>query len=161
MLKKNFPNFLLIMKQYPQFTFVKHAVFHWSPRENNVYYVEERMNQESGLYQFFHEIGHALSNHVDYSTGIQLLKIETEAWERAQLEAQSYGITIKKSHIEHCLDSYRDWLHLRSLCPTCQTVSIESGKNQYRCFNCRQNWKVSKDQTTRSYRLRITGEIYP
>ncbi len=153
--KTNLPSLSDIIAKFPQFTFAQHEVFHWSPKDNTVYYETDEIDQATGMYQLLHEIGHALSNHTGYSSGVQLVKIEAQAWKKAQELAADYGLTIDPDRIERCLDSYRDWLHLRSTCPHCQSVSIEVQSNQYHCFSCTQKWQVPADQRTRHYRLRL------
>lgn len=152
--KPTLPKLSEITKRFSQFTFASDEVFHWSPRENTVYYNSEAISDISGIFQLFHEIGHAVSGHSTYTSGVQLLKIEAEAWKYAQELAEEYELSISSRQIEHCLNSYRDWLHLRSTCPTCQTVAIETKSNYYSCFNCFQKWKVPADQVTRNYRLK-------
>ena len=147
-----------IQMAFPQFNFEQHEVFHWSPRYNSVYYNPEQVKQESSMFQLLHELSHALLGHIHYGSGIELLKMETAAWQKAQELASDYGLTIKSKHIERCLDSYRDWLYMRSRCPNCQTVSAEIQSNTYHCFNCLQKWTVPKDQRSRHYRVKITAD---
>ena len=153
--KTSLPSVNEIKKRFPQFHFFEHEVFHWSPKNNIVYYNAEELDKPEGIFQLLHEVGHALSSHTDYESGVQLLRIEAEAWKQAQELAEGYGLKIKDKQIERCLDSYRDWLYLRSTCPTCSTISLETSANHYHCFNCLQKWKVPANQITRSYRLRL------
>lgn len=153
--KTTLPNISDIKKRFSQFTFNEHEVFHWSPKDNCVYYDPAELSSKYGIFQLLHEIGHALSGHKNYTSGVQLLKIETDAWKKAYELAKSYNLKIKPEQIERCLDSYRDWLHLRSTCPQCQAVSIEIDTNYYHCFNCMQKWKVPSSQRTRHYRQRL------
>ena len=150
----NLPKLSKIKQRFKQFSFAKHEIFHWSPQNNTVFYDERELNEPEGIYQLLHEIGHATSGHQFYSSGIQLLKIETEAWKKAQELAKDYGLKIQQKQIERCLDSYRDWLHFRSICPQCEAISIEVAANQYHCFNCLQKWSVPSDQQRRHYRLK-------
>lgn len=149
------PKISEIKKRFSQFSFAQHKVFHWSPRDNCIYYDPEELKQPEGIYQLLHEIGHALSGHKNYTSGIQLLKFEAEAWKQARELATSYGLKINPKQIERCLDSYRDWLYLRSTCPKCDTIAVETEANRYHCFNCFQKWKVPSSQRTRHYRLRL------
>lgn len=153
--KASLPSIQTIKNDFPEFTFSKHQVFHWSPVNNTVYYDVDELNSPEGIYQLLHEVGHALCGHKNYTSGIQLLKIESQAWVKAKQLALSYGLKINQKQIERCLDSYRDWLHLRSTCPACQSISIETEANSYHCFNCFQDWKVSPDQRRRHYRIKL------
>lgn len=153
--KTNLPNILELKKRFSQFSFEKHEIFHWSPRTNTVYYNTEELNSEAGIFQLLHEVSHALCGHTSYTSGIQLVKIEAEAWQKAKELAQDYGLKIPQKQIERCLDSYRDWLHLRSTCPECGTIALETASNHYKCFNCLQKWSVPVNQRSRKYRLKL------
>ncbi len=157
--KINLPSISQIKHAYSQFRFAEHDIFHWSPKDNTVYYDPLELKEPTGMYQLFHEIGHALSDHRNYTSGVQLLKIEAEAWSAAKLIAKKYNLKIDSDRIERCLDSYRDWLHLRSTCPNCESVSLEIDTNSYHCFNCMQKWKVPSDQRSRHYRLKLTSPL--
>lgn len=159
MLKTNLPSITEIKERFSQFSFEEHEVFHWSPQDNCVYYDPNELDKKEGIFQLLHELGHALSGHTTYSSGIQLLKIEAEAWKKAKELASSYSLKIGGKQIERCLDSYRDWLYLRSKCPNCETTALEIDSNQYHCFNCMQKWKVPSDQRTRHYRLKLVNQL--
>ena len=153
--KTSLPSIADIRNQFKQFVFEEHEIFHWSPRNNTVYYDPRELDSESGIFQLLHEVSHAVCSHANYTSGIQLVKIEAEAWQKAKELATSYGLKIPEKQIERCLDSYRDWLHLRSTCPKCQTIALETEANRYRCFNCLQEWKVPVNQRSRRYRLKL------
>ena len=150
---------LLIMADNCDINFAKADEFYWSAENNTVYYDPERLHTAEGVYRLIHEIGHAANNHKNFLSGIQLLSLEAEAWESARQIAEQYDVVIAEDYIEKCLDSYRDWLHTRSTCPACKTVSVEATENQYKCFNCLQKWTVSSDQRTRCYRQKINNVI--
>lgn len=152
--KITLPSISDVRADFPQFSFEEHDVFHWSPKKNCVYYNPTQLKKTDGAFQLFHEIGHALCQHQYYTSGIELLRIEVEAWEKAKEIAKNYGLKISQQRIETCLDSYRDWLYLRSTCPTCETVALETGPNRYHCFNCLQKWSVPTSQRSRHYRLK-------
>lgn len=155
MAKTIFPSIRQIREDFSELSFAPHEVFHWSPRKNTVFYDPQKITKPSGIYQLLHEVGHALSKHCYYESGVHLIRIESEAWHKAQVLAEKYGLVIDQDHIESSLDSYRDWLHLRSTCPQCQSVSLETKLNHYHCFNCMQKWKVPSDQRSRYYRRKI------
>lgn len=153
--KTSLPSIAEIKQQFPKFAFAEHEVFHWSPKDNCVYYSPAKLQATEGVFQLLHEISHAVCGHQYYTSAVQLLKIEVEAWEKAKTLAAGYGLTISPEHIERCLDSYRDWLHLRSTCPTCETIALEVEANRYHCFNCLQKWKAPSDQRSRRYRAKV------
>lgn len=149
-------DYLKIVKKFRDYKFVDSSEFYWSAIDKTIHFDSSRMDSEEGLYKLIHEIGHAESHHKNFTSGIKLLSLETEAWVKAKDIASTFDLNIPEKFIEHSLDSYRDWLHKRSTCPTCKTVGIESNENQYRCFNCRQKWAVSGDQRSRCYRQKST-----
>ena len=157
--KTNLPSITVVIRDFPQLTLRESEDFYYSSRDKCVYYNKAHTQTEAGLFQLFHEIGHALSSHHHYDSGIQLLKMEAEAWKEAKAIAQTYKLTIPDDLIEHCLNSYRDWLHLRSTCPTCKNIAIEEKLNCYHCFNCYQKWSVPTDQRSRSYRHKVVRSV--
>jgi hypothetical protein len=108
----------------------------------------------TGFWSILHELGHALLDHQSYENDVNLLQKEAEAWEKAVIVAKSYGMTIDQEHIQNCLDTYRDWLHKRSTCPTCSSHGLQQNKALYRCLNCQGAWKVSSARFCRPYRLK-------
>ncbi len=148
-------DYLEIIKTFSDYKFVGSSEFYWSAIDKTIHYDSKLIGSEEGLYKLIHEIGHAKSGHKNFNSGIRLLSLETEAWEKAQSIAKTFDIEIPADYIEHSLDSYRDWLHKRSTCPQCKSIGVESGENEYRCFNCRQKWAVSGDQRSRCYRSKL------
>lgn len=141
-----------IIDDYCQIQFAESELFYWSARSNTVFYTPALLDSVVGIYKLLHETGHALLEHATFESAPELLSLEVAAWTKAKKLAGDYGITIDQDYIESCLDSYRDWLHRRSMCPTCKTVGTEIAANTYRCFNCSQKWLVSPDQRSRCYR---------
>lgn len=152
--KSILPSLQTIIEDFSQFSFHLSDDFYYSAREDCIYYNPAYLDDEAGVFQLLHEIGHALSGHHHFESGIELLRMETEAWNREQKIAANYQLVIPDAIVEHCIDSYRDWLHMRSQCPRCQNISIETSSSHYRCFNCGQEWSVPTHQRSRCYRLR-------
>lgn len=94
-----------------------------------------------------HEVGHALLDHQDYDHDIHLLEMERAAWDKAQSFATDFGITIDKERVEDALDTYRDWLHARSLCPQCSSTGVQTAPNIYTCLACHHTWRVNEART--------------
>lgn len=88
--------------------------------------------------QVLHEIEHALSNHKDYATDLERLKMEREAWEKARELASSYSIYYDEEFVERLLDTYRDWLHKKSRCPQCGSTRYQTDDGEYRCASCEE-----------------------
>lgn len=137
---------------FPDLTFTPGKQFVWSPETQEVFYKQTAKGQKQS-WSLLHETGHALLGHTQYRADIELLKMELAAWEKARQLAKEYDIKISEDHIQNCLDTYRDWLHARSLCPTCTTKSLQqSDYRHYRCHNCHTTWKVTPSRSSRPYR---------
>jgi len=137
---------------YPELKFSAGTQFCWSPETQEIFYARGAKGSNSE-WSLLHETGHALLDHTTYKADFELLKLEVAAWEKAKELAKSLNIKIDSDHIEDCLDTYRDWLHKRSVCPNCTTQCLQQDDlARYRCFNCHTEWKVSKNRFCRAYR---------
>ena len=88
-----------------------------------------------------HELGHCLAGHRDFRTDIGRLQLEREAWERAhavwrELHLEEQGIEWDADFVEAELDTYRDWLHVRSRCPRCGATRFQTIDGVYHCPFC-------------------------
>lgn len=142
-----------IAKDYPQFSFKPGPQENWSPRTKTITYSDSEPLEEL-RYGLLHELAHALLGHNNYHSDFELLKMEAEAWELAAKIASKYGIKLDEDHIQDCLDTYRDWLHRRSKCPTCGMHVLQKDSQSYQCFNCDTAWRVSGRRFARPYRLK-------
>lgn len=136
-------------QDFPHVSFVVSDHSRWSPEDRVVFFAPDREHADWSL---LHEAGHMLADHTNYRTDIDLLKMEVEAWEKAKELGQKYRVKIDPEHIEDCLDSYRDWLYRRSLCPNCSHTGLEKNSGNYSCINCGSQWMVSSDRFCRVYR---------
>jgi hypothetical protein len=150
-----------IRNDYPEFSFIETTHFSWHAGHKVVSFKASgtRSEQIKDIWALLHELGHALLNHSDYRYDIELLRLEVEAWEKSHELAQSYGIEIDEDYVQDCLDTYRDWLHLRATCPTCYARSLQTSPRQYSCINCQAEWTVSRNRFCRPYRLQKTKEV--
>ncbi len=138
---------------YPKLKFSPSNSFYWSPDTNEVFYSEKAKGKLS-QWSLLHELGHGLLGHRHYEADFMLLRLEIDAWEKAKEIASSLGIKIDEDHIQDCLDTYRDWLYKRSICPECSTKSLQqSDFSHYRCFNCHMQWRVTTSRFCRTYRM--------
>lgn len=140
-------------QDFPQFTFATDLAFRWSSLENTIYYPE---NNDYNDQELLHELSHALLGHTDYTQDVELLRIESEAWEYAKKYlASNYRVTISQEEVESLLDTYRDWLHARSLCPVCHQNGLQTTTGTYQCLNCRCQWRANEAKLCmlRRYRL--------
>jgi hypothetical protein len=142
-----------IKVDYPQFSFKPGSQEHWSPRTKTITYDGSASAAEL-RYGLLHELAHALLEHDNYRSDFELLKLESQAWEMAVKVGRKYNISLDNEHIQDCLDTYRDWLHRRSKCPTCGMHVLQKDVRTYQCFNCGDSWQVSAGRFARPYRLK-------
>lgn len=141
-----------LQAQFPALRFTPGQQFCWSPETGEIFY-KAGARGAAAMWSLLHETGHALLEHNNYKADLHLLRLEVEAWERARELAADNGVVIDEDHIQDCLDTYRDWLHKRSICPTCATKCLQQDDYQhYRCFNCHTVWRVSASRFCRAYR---------
>lgn len=139
-------------RDFPDLTFIQGDTFYWTPKGKTVTYAIHSTQPEVGTWSLLHEVSHGILGHTHYETDFELVKLETEAWQHAHKLGEEYRIKIDPEHIQDCLDTYRDWLHRRSSCPVCATVSTQEDAKTYRCFNCKTIWHVSNSRFCRPYR---------
>ncbi len=135
--------------------------FRWSPANKTLYYKPSQMKSAKGQWSLLHEAGHALLNHKSYTFDVELLIMESQAWQTAQQLATKLDITIDEDHIQDCLDSYRSWLHWRSKCPVCDVNGLQQTAQIYYCVNCSERWQVSESRFSRAYRRSLTNKKLP
>lgn len=142
-----------LQTRFPGLRFAPGRQFCWSPETGEIIYKPGAHNHRAA-WSLLHETGHALLGHQGYKGDFELLKLEIDAWQRARLLAAELDLTIDEDHIEDCLDTYRDWLYKRSICPSCSAKCLQQGDFvHYRCFNCHTVWRVSASRFCRAYRL--------
>lgn len=144
-----------LRQDFPRLSFKTSDDFYWSPQEQSVYYANAK--QKSDVWSLLHETSHGILDHQTFVTDFELLQLELAAWVKAKELALRYDIIIDTNHIEDCLDTYRDWLHKRSLCPSCGVKSLQESVSTYHCLNCNTAWRVSANRHCRPYRAKITA----
>jgi len=141
-----------LVHDFPEVAFAEGKTFCWSPASRQVLYRADAQGV-SAAYSLLHELGHALLDHRRYRLDFELLELEVAAWEKAKTLAGRYQIEIDEDHVQNCLDTYRDWLFRRSICPSCTTKALQlDNQPAYRCFNCNETWRVSPSRFCRPYR---------
>lgn len=139
---------------YPQFTFVEGDEFRWSADTKTIHV--DRNSQDFDAF-ILHELGHALLDHKSYHRDIELLKIERDAWSYAILAlADHYDIAIREDTVQDNLDTYREWLHSRSTCPSCSATGLQSSKGLYACLGCGTRWKANEARNCALRRYSLT-----
>lgn len=129
---------------HPNISFVASEQFSWSPSKKTVFYDRQTPNAASLL---LHELSHALLGHKEYRRDIELVAMETAAWEKAKLLADELSIRLKEDAVQDHLDTYRDWLHGRSTCPECSANGYQTAASSYACPACSHTWKVNEART--------------
>jgi hypothetical protein len=141
-----------LVSDYPNINFVKGDSFYWSPKDTTITYSTSSTQPQIADWSLLHELSHGILGHTTYRSDFELMELEVEAWSYASRLSKNYDIKIDPEHIQDCLDTYRDWLHRRSTCPKCGTVSAQKDSTTYSCFNCKTTWKVSGSRFCRPYR---------
>lgn len=141
-----------LANDYKQFKFIAGKTAMYSASDNTITYRKNGSKKDD--WTLLHELAHGVLNHNSYSTDFELLKLESQAWHKAKEIGKKYDIKISEDHIQNCLDTYRDWLHRRSACPTCNLRSVQINPTTYKCLNCKTEWKVKSDRFVRPYRLK-------
>ena len=135
-------NKILIEKlraDFPQFNFAAGEDFHWNFETQTIFFTDSPDFEA----QILHELGHALNSHSSFEMDVELLQMEVEAWQTAREISQKYGIRIRNDLVENHLDTYRDWLHKRSLCPNCLVNGFQQTDLSYKCPACCAVWQTN------------------
>ena len=128
-----------LKSSYPQFKFEESDGYSWSPSQNTIFYVANKLDPAF----IVHELAHALLGHTSYNQDIELIPMERDAWGEATKLGLELGIKIPNETIESNLDSYRDWMHARSTCPDCEATGLQIKKHAYKCPACMKTWRVN------------------
>ena len=150
----------VLLARFPHLKYKEGSVFCWSPETKQIIYTT-KSKEPSPVWSLLHETSHALLEHTGYKTDFELLRLEVAAWEEAKKLASELGLSINEDHIQDCLDTYRDWLYARSICPYCNNKSLQQENlRHYYCFNCHAVWKVTTSRFCRAYRsMQTKGPI--
>lgn len=141
-----------IQSDYPGIDFIEASRFSWHAGKQHISYTKASLRDTKGLWALLHELGHAQLKHAKYKSDIELLHMEVAAWTRAKELAAHYAVNIDEEYVQDSLDSYRDWLHIRSTCPKCYEHCLQTDIHTYRCQNCNSTWQVTQSRLCRPYR---------
>lgn len=119
-------------KTYPELRFKPGKRFSFRAPKT-ITYVE---GEENFNLLLLHELGHALIKKFDFKTDVERLKIESDAWAEAKSQASLFKIPFDEEFAESELDSYRNWLHKKSLCKTCGLTRYQTPDGVYHCPHC-------------------------
>jgi len=126
---------------FPDITFTSGERFSWSPEQKTVFYTT---SDDNGVELMLHELSHGVLGHHEYKKDVELVAMEAAAWDTAALIGKDHDITIADDIVEDHLDTYREWLHARSTCPTCEATGYQNGKDTYSCVACSGTWRVNE-----------------
>lgn len=136
---------------YPSITFVAGDDFKWSQARGEIVF-----SDGPGLY-LLHELAHALLAHRDYSLDIELLRQEREAWDHVRSNlAPKYAVKHNEKLVEETLDTYREWMHARAICPACGVTGLQTKTSTYVCVNCRCSWRPNDARQCALRRYKLT-----
>ncbi len=138
---------------HPHLTFSQAEHFSWLPSTHTVTYTPDLPDAPALL---LHELSHALLGHRDYQRDVELLGMETVAWEKARELATLYPVRVTNDVIENHLDTYREWLHARSTCPACTATGYQTGRSTYACPACTHEWRVNEAKVCQLKRYTLT-----
>lgn len=128
---------------YPAIRFMSADDYYWSAAERTVYVADQENTIDEAV--VLHELAHGLLDHHAFSRDIELVKMEREAWELVRTElGPRYKITVTDEAVEDMIDTYRDWLHARSTCPTCSMTGVQTDEFAYHCVGCGHDWRVNE-----------------
>ena len=139
-----------VQRDNTQFRFTLGSNDHWDAHGTVTY------TPDTTDCALLHELAHALLGHSGYHFDIDLLRLERKAWDHARrVLAPRYNVTITQDDSENALDTYRDWLHNRSLCPDCHLSGLQTSTRAYLCVACARTWRANPAKTCalRRYRL--------
>lgn len=136
---------------YPEFAYSESDATYFSASKQTIFYAPE-----ADMATLLHEIAHGVLGHGHYDQDIELMSREREAWAyAAQTLAPRYKLIIDSETIEQSIDTYRQWLHVRSVCPNCETASPQTTNGTYACIACRCRWQASDAKTRRLRRTKL------
>lgn len=129
-----------LSKDFPDFNFTYGKRFSFRPPKTIIIGPEEG---ENTALLVFHELGHALSGKYQYNLGIERLKIESLAWQEAKKAYEACKSSGKypnlpswdQDFVEDNLDTYRNWLHQKSKCPSCG-LTMYQNNDGWHCPYC-------------------------
>jgi len=138
----NTPLHKRISLTFPDLHIISGEEFRWSPSDRTIYYDE---HDPQGNERLLHELAHATLGHSKYDRDIELIALERDAWHHAKtVLAPQFDMTIASDTIEDDLDTYRDWLHARSTCPSCRATGLQTATKEYTCVACQTVWRVNE-----------------
>ncbi len=134
-----------LRRDYPELKFRLGKKFMFRP-PRTIYYESPprtalKPEQNSYYLQLLHEVGHAVLGHRDFGGDLERVRMERAAWEQARQLCAKYDVYYDADFVESELDTYRDWLHQRSVCKSCGQTRYQAEDRTYHCPFC-ENFKL-------------------
>ncbi len=142
----------LIAKKITDIKLKEGPRFYWSPEEGLLYYNIGELKDAQFKEKLLHEAGHAKLKHFSYSSDLELLRMESDAWLSALGLGSDLNIKIRSQSIKKALASYLDWANARAECPECGHSGLQYSGGSFFCLSCTHKWKVGSSRFKRVYR---------
>ena len=72
------------------------------------------------------------------------------------IENETIPRGLNEEVIQEHLDTYRDWLHARSICPSCTANGYQISSHTYECPACLHTWRVNEARICALRRYSLT-----
>ena len=138
--KRNLAFLSSLEETYPDFTFRPGHKFLFRPPKS-IYYLE---SDENFRLLLLHELAHALLGHFSFSRSLERLQIERDAWEKTRELCNLHSVPFDEALAEAELDTYRDWVHQKTLCKTCGLTCLEVNSESLFCPFCQKTFPRPK-----------------
>ncbi|MBR5389409.1 hypothetical protein IK146_02525 [Candidatus Saccharibacteria bacterium] len=137
--EKNLAFLNMLQESYPDYVFKPGRKFLFRPPKS-IYYLE---SDENFRLLILHELAHALLGHYTFDRSLERLQIERDAWAKTRELCQLHSIPYDDNLAETELNTYRDWVHQKTLCKRCGLSCLEVSSESLYCPFCQKFYKKS------------------
>ena len=137
--EKNLAFLSAVKESYPDFTFRPGHKFLFRPPKS-IRYLESDENFRMLL---LHELAHALLHHFSFDRSLERLQIERDAWAKTRELCTLHSVPFDEELAEAELNTYRDWVHQKTLCKHCGLSCLEVSSESLYCPFCQKMYKKS------------------
>ena len=136
-LTKNKELLSLLKESYKDLTFKEGPRFLFRPKKT-IFYIEAN---ENFRFLLLHELAHALLGHFSFDRSLERLEIERDAWEKTRELCELHEVPFDDNLAEAELNTYRDWVHQKTLCKACGLTCLEISSESLYCPFCQKTYK--------------------